>query len=249
MRAFIYVILGMFILSLNGCGSHVKIVELTYQDTLENKYISFNQPVSGWYVLGNKLWTTQAEGLTQWLRLYKQPKGASYTLEVETSSYSDGLRTKKYFNKNSKYRQILYDKDMELDKNEREQGIGYTRSWVNYVQGLKCTEGVFSRSPVGMMRGMSSKNYSLTCGYYDKSEGKRLLHLSYRYSYAGGSLRHQKDANTPHNKLITLKQAELSLKNAVKQLIETIKIKNFDRERMEREGLIHVGEYYKTSPF
>ena len=249
MKISIYAILGVFIFGLNGCGPHVKTIGLTHQDTLENKYISFSQPVSGWYVLGDKLWSTQAEGLTQWLRLYKDPKGASYTIEVETNRYRDGLRTRKYFNKSSKYRQILRDEDMELNENEKEQGIGYTRSWVNYIQDLKCTEGIFSRSPVGMMKGMSSKNYSFTCGYYDKSEGKRILTVSYSYMYAGGSTRHQKDSDVPQSDLISLKQAELGLKQAVKQLISTIRIKNLDRDRMEREGLLHPGKQYEISPY
>jgi len=236
----------LVLLLLGGCGSHVKVTNLKPHGVIEKDYLAFSANPE-WYFTGEP-WVLQADGKAQFARIHSDPNGATYTINIEAWPFN-WLPWKELFDKNAVYETVLKDEDMVFSDSAKEQGMTYKRLWTSYVQGLKCTEGVFSRSPVGMMRGMSSKNYSLTCGYYDKSEGKRLLHLSYRYSYAGGSLRHQKDANTPQNKLITLKQAELGLKNAVKQLIETIKIKNFDRERMKREGLIHVGEFYEISPF
>lgn len=240
----------LVLLLLGGCGSHVKSTQLSSQDLMANEYIAFSPPpLSGWYFRG-KPWVLENNGKEQFATLNDDSsKGVTYEIEIQTSSYAKGTRTKKYFNKNSKYHQILRDEDMELDENEREHGISYVRGWVNYVQGLKCTGGVFSRSPIGMMKGMSSKNYSFSCGYYDKVEGKRILSVSYSYRYAGGSTRHQKGANTPQSELISLKQAELGLKQAVKQLVSTIKIKNLDSERMEREGLMHYDNQYEVSPF
>jgi len=100
-----------------------------------------------------------------------------------------------------------------------------------------------------MMKDIHSKHYSLTCGYYDKKDGRRMLSISYSYNYVGGSLRHQKDEDIPGKDLASLEQAELFLKDAVKQLIGTIRIKNFDRERMEREGLLLHGKQYRISPY
>ena len=39
------------------------------------------------------------------------------------------------------------------------------------------------------------------------------------------------------------------LKQAVKRVVDSIEIKNLDRERMEREGLMHYDKKYEISPF
>ncbi len=176
-----------------------------------------------------------------------RPKGASYTIEFQTYPFKWMLIN------------ILFDKDGDyeasnkradiLTENNKEQGIGYKKSWTVYVADLKCLGGVFSRSRGGVLKSLSSKNYSLTCGYYDKVEGRRLLIVDYRYSYAGNELRLQKDKNIPRSELPTVKQVEDGLKQAVKKLVSTIKIKNLDRERMEKEGLMHYDKKFAISEY
>lgn len=246
-RLYIAALLSIALVS--GCAGGPKLYVYDGHRIVENTYISFT-PLQGWYTYKENPWHVSQSGEeAQWVYLNNNSiKGATYEIEVDTWPFK-WKPYKGYFDRNAEFKKVLKDEDMKLDDNDREQGIGYVRQWVSYIQGLKCTEGVFSRSPVGAMKGTGSKNYSLTCGYYDKVEGKRLLHISYSYIYAGGSVRHQKDADTPQSELISLEQAELGLKQAVKQLISTIKIKNFDRKRMEREGLMHYDKYYKISPF
>lgn len=136
-----------------------------------------------------------------------------------------------------------------LSENDKEQGISYKRAWTDYVNGLRCSGRVFSRNFGGSLYQATTKYYSITCGYYDKSEGKRLLIIDYRYSYAGGDSRLEADVGTKRSDLLTMQQAEDGLKQAVKQLVSTIKIKNFDRERMEREGLMHYDKEFELSEF
>jgi hypothetical protein len=51
----------------------------------------------------------------------------------------------------------------------------------------------------------------------------------------------------PHSQLLICDQAELKI--AVKKLISTLEIKTLDRERIEREGLMHYDQHYKISPY
>ncbi len=243
-----HILLLLVALLLDGCGSHVKISRMSSNDVIENEYASFSPPDGGWYYT-NDPWVLQAEGKAQFARIENDAiKGASYTIDFKTWPFG-WLPDPVYFDKDTDYPTILKDEDMTITKRDKEQGVSYKRRWVIYLKGMKCYEGVFSRSQGGIMKDMHSKNYSLTCGYYDKTEGKRILSMSYRYNYAGGSIRHQKDKNTPQADLLTLKQAELGIKQAVKQLVGTIKIKNMDRERMEREGLLHHDKQYEISPY
>lgn len=41
----------------------------------------------------------------------------------------------------------------------------------------------------------------------------------------------------------------MGLKQAVKKIVATLQIKDMDRERMQREGLLYEGKDYVISPF
>lgn len=231
-----------------GCGPHVKTSYISPHDVIENEYVSFSPPDGGWYYTG-QLWVIQENGKAQFARIDNDSvNGATYQMDVETWPFK-WLQRHDFFDKDSKYKTILNDEEMELNDNDREQGIGYVRQWIAYVHGMKCSEGVFSRSRGGVYKDIGSKNYGVCCGYYDKREGKRILCISYIYNYAGGSIRHQKDADVPQDKLPTVRDVELRLKRDVKQLIGSLRIKNMDVERMEREGLLHHDKEYAISPY
>src|SRR3990167_963940 len=211
-------------------------------EVIESRYFTYMAPDIAWRIHKEHSKNAWSSGI------WAQEKGGAYHISVENYPLPADKKLQ-YFDKSVKYLQILSDSDMRLTDNDREQGIGYVRQWTVYAMGMKCTEGAFSRSQGGLMASVSNKNYGLSCGYYHKLEGKRLLSISYRYNYASGEIRHQNDKDTPRDELLTLEQAELNLKLAVKKLITTIEIKNFDRERMEREGLMHYDEEYTLSSF
>jgi len=60
-----------------------------------------------------------------------------------------------------------------------------------------------------------------------------------------GQSRLQGDEDKKRNELFTQSEAEKELKEAVKAVIGSLHIKNFDKERMEREGLIHEDKIYE----
>ena len=82
------------------------------------------------------------------------------------------------------------------------------------------------------------KFYSIKCGYYDTTEtindGKRTLVIDYRYTH---NIKKPQEA----------KEREQTIKQAVKKAISTLKIKNIDIKRMEKEGLMHYDKEFKST--
>ncbi len=234
-----------------GClGS--PFIPMTKDEVIENKYILFNPPNNKWYKYYKPTRWKKSRSIpeqSQWFTMGNNSyQGTNYDIEIETNPFSltpiDIL-----FDKDGDYEaSTKADRDSEYIKNRnKEQGITYDHDETQYLKNMKCLGSVFSRSG-----GIYSKNYSITCGYYDKSvkenNGKRILRIGYTYNYASGYYnRLQKDKGVPDSELLTTKQAEDALKQAVKELVKTIKIKNFDRGRMEKEGLMHYDKEFKST--
>lgn len=236
------VYIGLFILItplLTACGSS-PYRYLKENEIIESRYVTYVAPDATWEVNKRRSTDHWSSGINAWL------KGVKYDLTVQGYPFTDEGHPQ-YFDKDAEYIQILKDEDMNLGKIAKEQGIGYSRNWTAYVKGMRCSEGVYSRNGGGLMASISSKNYGIACGYYHKTEGRRWLDISYRYNYAAGPVRHQHDKNTPREEFLTLEQAEMNLKLAVKKVVESLHIKDVDWERMEREGLLHPDEEYTIS--
>ncbi len=170
-----------------------------------------------------------------------RPIGTTYDIDIYTEAYGN-------------WRGILFDKNGDVEKErerertnpfnikrDKEQGITYKKKQIQYVKGLKCRAIVYSRNFGGSYYNGTSKNYIINCGYYDKTikkgDGKRMVRIGYRYIYGGTT---KENKNKP-NRL----EVENNLKDAVKKLISTLKIKNFDKEKMIKEGLYHPDKKYE----
>jgi len=92
--------------------------------------------------------------------------------------------------------------------------------------------------------------YKIYCGYYDKGKGKRVLSVKFEYKNAvvdskeSNFSKISKSGIMPH-----VQPVENLTKQAAKQIISTIRIKNLDRERMEREGLMHYDKKFEISEY
>lgn len=144
---------------------------------------------------------------------------------------------KKHFTKDAYYRDSDI-KEKVFTKNDKETGITYKKGWITYVNYLKCSGSVFSRGFGGSYYSGGVKFYSIKCGYYDTTEtindGKRTLVIDYRYTH-----------NT--KKPQEAKEREQIIKKAVKKAVSTLKIKNMDIKRMEKEGLMHYDKEFKST--
>ena len=228
-------------LLISACGSS-PFRHLVEDEVIESRYVTYIAPDTSWEVSKSRRSDYSSANI------YAPLKGVLYHIEVVNLPFKEKANIL-YFDKNAEYVQILKDEDMKLTANDHEQGIGYARNWTSYVKGMKCIEGVFSRNGGGMMASITSKNYGVSCGYYHKTEGRRWFRIGYRYNYAAGPVRHQHDKNTPQEEFLTLEQAEMNLKLAVKRIVESLQIKDVDWERMAQEGLLHEGKEYTLSPF
>jgi len=232
----------LLIITFSGCISS-PYREVKPDEIIENKNLSFVAPM-GWRVVKEYPWNNYLnENGTP--GLYKDIHGSNLTFHIFTDPY----RTVQMY--------ILFDKDEEyydsnnrvatFDKIDKEQGIKYKKGWITYVNGLKCSGGVYSRSG-----GIGSKNYSIACGYYDTTEieddGKRVLRIDYRYNYMSDYYNSLlQDKGVPRKEWFTREEAEAMLKDAVKQAVQTLTIKNIDIPRMEKEGLIHYDKEFKST--
>ncbi|MCD6190252.1 MAG: hypothetical protein J7K14_01775, partial [Sulfurimonas sp.] len=157
---------------------------------------------------------------------------------IYTSNYlGEGGFQEELFKKDGHY----HDSDVErneISKIGKETGVTYSKGWITYVNHLKCTGGVFSRGFGGSYYSGGVKFYGIECGYYDtaetKNDGKRMLNINYRYTH-----------NT--KKPQEAQQREKIVKQAVEKAISTLKIKNIDIPRMEKEGLIHYDKEFEST--
>ena len=214
-----------------GCGSPYRHTQLN--EIIESKYLLFQVPNTQFEVTKEykrDIWKHEkgTPGLKNWLD--------DMQFHIYTNKYYKGGQDK-YFNKNSQYSDTDIDGQRIFDKNDKETGITYGKSWISYINYLKCNGGVFSRGFGGSYQSIGVKFYHINCGYYDTSykenDGKRILHVDYRYTH---------NPNTKDGK-----HREKDIKNAVKKAIATLKIKNIDIKRMEKENLMHYDKEFKST--
>ncbi|QOY55604.1 hypothetical protein HUE87_05080 [Candidatus Sulfurimonas marisnigri] len=238
-----YLILILAIIFFSGCSFGSSYRNVTPNEYIENKYVSVNIADSSYRI--NKKYDTVPKLETGLPSFNKSRNGTSYKINFRTYPYKDALFYKQFFNKDAVYDDSDIVKET-YDENDKEQGINYKKGWQVYVNDMRCAGGVYARVSKGLYQHVD-KNYGITCGYYDKTEGRRLLDISYSYFYANGNTRLQKDKDKPREELVSQEQAEEGLKEAVKALVKTIKIKNLDKERMEKEGLMHYDKEFEST--
>ena len=240
----------LIMLFLQGCSSPYRNVKP--HESLWGPYLSYQAPDTTWQVVseyenGNYYRYGGKNGdINQAPYIYKNVPGSTYHIKVYTQPFKVSPH-EILFDKNGDY-EAGYEaikNDPEHRAIHKEQNINYDEYETQYVLGMKCWGTVFARGAKGMMAGQ--KYYSITCGYYDKDEGKRRLRIEYSYIYAGENLRLQQDSGLKTNELLTHEQVERELKDAVKSIVGSLEIKNFDYEKMRREGLLHPNKPFVST--
>lgn len=226
---------------LNGCGT--RTLKLTEKDHFDSPYLSFNAPAENWYAF-DKIWSTNKDKTRYNIPIFNRAStNGSLVIEVISRPTKKALYFDKVFDYELMYTKRKSDpKEIEIN---RDQGIGYDEAEVTYYRGMKCTNSVFSRSYGGDAYSASSKNYLLTCGYYHKTEGKRIIKFSYRYYGASGVSKLQEQSGMKESDVPSLNEAERVLKEDLKEVLDSVVIKDVDWARMEKEGLIY-DKPYKT---
>ena len=226
---YLYVLVILMLGSLlTSCGSPYRTVHPS--EVIENKDISFVVPDTRFEI--DKEYSSPKENIhnRQLYLIDFNRKGLKF--KIYTMKYYKWKGNGKYFKKNSRFD----DSDIREEvftKRDREENTTYKKTWIAYVKGMKCQGFVFSRGFGGSYAPFTRKSYSLSCGYYDKTEtqnnGKRFIRIEYSYT-----------ADPKHN-------YEQELKDTVKKVIATLKIKNMDTARMKREGLLYPHRRFKST--
>lgn len=202
-------------------------------EVIESKHVSYVVPDSNWEII-------KTYDRSTW-KLEKGTPSINHITEniqfsIYTYDYHKGWQ-EELFKKNGHY----YDSDITKEifsKNDKETGLTYKKGWITYVKYLKCTGGVFSRGFGGSYYSGGVKFYTMTCGYYDKTEtkndGRKTLKIDYRYTH---------NTKNPQE----AKEREQTIKEAVKKAVSTLKIKNIDIKRMEKEGLMHYDKEFEST--
>ena len=238
------------VICFSGCSYGSPYRQVKPNEIIQNRYVSAIAPSTEWEI--SKTYKGFSNAETGLPYLYKDIQGSRYTINIQTFPFK-WMPIDILFDKDGDYeeRARIADNSEYIKNRNKEQGISYDHDETQYLKNMKCLGTVFSRNHGGTIYSATTKNYSITCGYYDKtikeSDGKRLLLVDYKYNYTSGNTRLQKDKDLKREQLVTQAQAENGLKQAVKRLVRTIKIKNFDRDRMQKEGLMHYDKEFEST--
>jgi hypothetical protein len=226
-----YIFLLSVVFFFTACTSPYR--EVKPNEIIESKDLSYIVPSTEWEV--HKSYNRE-----EWKDKKGLPYLSDFTENTEFSIYTSNYRKgwqDEFFKTDGDY----YDSDVKKEvfsQNDKETGLTYKKGWITYVNHLKCTGGVFSRGFGGSYYSGGVKFYNISCGYYDTTEvdndGKKILEIDYRYTH-----------NT--KKPQEAKQKERKIKDAVKKAVSTLKIKNIDIPRMEKEGLMHYDKEFEST--
>lgn len=226
---YIFLLGALFLLS--ACSSPFRQVKPN--EILECGAFSIVAPDTNWEI--SKKYSK--EKYNQWKilpHIYHTTENIQFS--IYTSDYRKGWQDE-LFKINGRYIDSDVD-DVKISEGGKKTGVTYSKQDIAYVQGLKCTRGVFSRGFGGSYYSGGVKFYGMECGYYDTTEtnndGKRILNIDYRYTH---------NTKEPQE----AKRKEKKIKDAVKKAISTLKIKNIDIQRMEEEGLMHYDKEFEST--
>ncbi|MEF1253362.1 hypothetical protein [Vibrio sp. M260112] len=233
----------LILIFVSGCSGG-KYFYLTDADVIENPYIAFNPPKQDWYLYNNRDWrvlyggTSSENSAVQWIGL-SNANPSIMTLKFRTDNYISP-EDDYYFNSDFDEDYGRYFTEPDFLKTNKIQGITFEEMWTTYIKGIHCSAGSYLQGIGGSYAPTGSKTTSIKCGYYDKTisdnDGMRRISIRYTINFYASTSDEQKIEN------------ERYLKDAVNQIVESIKIKNLDVERMEAEGLMFYDKEFELDP-
>ncbi|MEF1285995.1 hypothetical protein QTN94_19280 [Vibrio sp. M250220] len=233
----------LILIFVSGCSGG-KYFYLTDADVIENPYIAFNPPKQDWYLYKNRDWrvlyggTSSENSAVQWIGL-SNANPSIMNLRISTDNYISP-EDDYYFNSDFDEDYGRYFTEPDFLKTNKIQGITFEEMWTTYIKGIHCSAGSYLQGIGGSYAPTGSKTTSIKCGYYDKTisdnDGMRRISIRYTINFYASTSDEQKIEN------------ERYLKDAVNQIVESIKIKNLDVERMEAEGLMFYDKEFELDP-
>lgn len=233
----------LILIFVSGCSGG-KYFYLTDADVIENPYIAFNPPKQDWYLYKNRDWrvlyggTSSENSAVQWIGL-SNVNPSIMNLRISTDNYIS-LEDDYYFNSDFDEDYGRYFTEPDFLKTNKIKGITFKEMWTTYIKGIHCRVNSYLQGIGGSYAPTGSKTTDISCGYYDRTisdnDGMRMLSIRYIINFYASTSDEQKIEN------------ERYLKDAVNQIVESIKIKNLDVERMEAEGLMFYDKEFELDP-
>lgn len=128
-------------------------------------------------------------------------------------------------------------------KNNAERGVNYVKQYVDFIGGLKCGTRVESSS---IALGVGTKNYQTNCTYFDNQGGAKNIHIGYSYTYTHSGTKFESDKTSS---AVTPQVMKKQFKQDMKAIFDSLVIHDMDREKMNKEGLLHNKKYDLESEF
>lgn len=125
----------------------------------------------------------------------------------------------------------------DIVANMKERGVNYSKKYVDYIGGLRCGTDVESAN---IAMGVGHKKYYTVCGYYDLAGNKKRIDIFYHYTYThSGTVREGDDSSSVSSPQAMQRQ----FKQDIKEIFDSLVIHDMDREKMNKEGLLHTQKY------
>lgn len=242
-----YLVIILISVFLSGCLHNSPYRDVKVNEVMENKDLKYIAPMS--WKIHKKYYVNDYKDKRTIPGLDKDIHGSNLTFHIFTDNYYES-NGRNFFDKNLEY----FDSDKKIRKlskkeieSDKRYSVSYQKEWITYVSSLKCEGSVAIRGG-----GIGVKWYYISCAYYDTTEteddGKRTLEIQYRYNYMSDYYNSLlQDKGVPREEWFTREEAEAILKDAVKQAVQTLTIKNIDIPRMEKEGLMHYDKEFKST--
>ena len=153
--------------------------------------------------------------------------------------------TEKFLIKNFDYekwaQEVLVRPDIVA--NMKKRGVNYSKKYVDYIGGLKCGTDAESSSPA---LGVGFKKYYTVCGYYDTNGNKKRIDIMYHYVSSFNGTKFQSDTTST---IPSGKDIDTLFKQDMKAIFDSLVIHDMDREKMNKEGLLHDRKYDVESEY
>lgn len=232
-----FLILIIFILS--GCYSSSNRINLTPNTKLTNQSTSILVPSSSyetpwiaWFLFSEK-----------YIQLFRHiPDMMSEDIRITVRSIpKDEISTDFLLYKNNGTQMEERRKNFIMSewekKNNKERGVSYRKSYVDYIGRLKCGTRVESSS---IALGVGTKSYQTNCTYFDNQNGAKNIHLMYTYTYSSKGTKFQDDKTSSN---VTAEKMQEQFKKDIKAIFDSLVIHDMDIEKMSKSNLLHDKKY------
>jgi len=141
----------------------------------------------------------------------------------------------KYFDFEKWGNEVL--KRPDIVKNMQERGVKYSKKYIDYIGGLKCSTDV---EAANIVLGVAYKKYYTVCGYYDTNGVKKRIDIFYNYTYTHSGIKYDSDKQSSS---FSPEAMQMQFKKDMKAIFDSLVIYDMDRKKMAIEGLLHDEKY------